>query len=59
MIATPLTKTIKTDPDEVQNRNGLDHQRVYDPISHKFLSQILTELKRSNTHLSIITEYEE
>jgi len=55
MIATPLTKTIKTDPDEIQVRNELDHQRVYDPDANEELKEIKKLLKQVVQQLSYIT----
>lgn len=56
MIATPLTKTVKIDPDQVQERNGQENQRVFDPSSYDVLTQILSELKAVRFHLQILTE---
>jgi hypothetical protein len=55
MIATPLTKTVKTDPDEIQVRNLQDHQRTYDPDQVYYQKKILEELKKMNIQLSLIT----
>lgn len=58
----------KSDPSEVQERNGLDHLRVYDPESDiqsrdllELLRSIETQLKINNmyhqlTHETTITE---
>jgi len=51
MIGTPLTKTVKTDPDETQVVNGEIHQRVFSPIAITILSEILVELKINNKYL--------
>jgi hypothetical protein len=59
MIATPLTKTIKTDPDEVQVRNGLDNQRVFDPTANDTLQLILGELRGIRQQLIYITGEED
>ena len=48
----------KTSPDEVQERNNQDHQRVFDPEVNFVLREILKELKTMNMHLSVITEEE-
>lgn len=39
-----------------QNRNGQQHQRVYDPTSARLLGEILGELKKMNTQLEFITD---
>lgn len=58
MIGTPLTKTIKIDPSQVQERNGQDNQRVYDPSANDALQKILLELQGINRKLTYITEEE-
>ena len=57
MIGENLVKdvTTTTTPDELQVRNGQDHQRVYDPELGDILRKILDELKKTNLHLSILT----
>lgn len=40
---------------ELQNRNGQDSQRVYDPTANSTLKQILKELKKMNLQLNLIT----
>ena len=59
MIATPLTKTVKTDPDEIQVRNLQDHQRTYDPDANETLKEILAELKKMNQQFIFITGEED
>jgi len=46
----------KTDASELQERNGQEHQRVFDPSAVDLLQQILSELKQTNFHLQILTE---
>ena len=50
--------TTTTTADEVQTRNGQDHQRVYDPTNQRILIKILEQLEKMNEHLAIITEHE-
>ena len=45
--------------DEIQERNGQKHQRVFDPLAYRLLGQILTELQKMNAHLAIITDEED
>lgn len=47
--------TATTAADELQTRNGLEHQRVYDPDSSKLLKEILYELKLNNHYLAVVT----
>lgn len=60
MQGTPLTRSVETvsTDNELQVRNGQDHQRVYDPLAVNLLTDILTELKKLNTQLSFITDAE-
>jgi len=46
--------TIKTATDEIQERNGQDHQRVYDPASEKLLVEILEQMKKQTLYLQTI-----
>ena len=46
----------KTDESELQERNGQDHQRTFDPIATEILGEILIELKAMRFHLATITE---
>ena len=57
MQGTPLTRSVEvvTTADELQARNGQDHQRVYDPMVHSVLIEALEELKKMNRYFSIIT----
>lgn len=57
MQGTPLTKnvTTTTTPDELQVRNGQDHQRVYDPELLEIQKEILEQIKEANFHLRLIT----
>ena len=48
----------KSDPSELQTRNGQEHVRVYNPTSERLMFGILEELKKMNTQLSLITEVE-
>lgn len=48
--------TSTTTADELQERNGQDHQRVFDPSAVDLLQQILSEMKDINFHLQILTE---
>lgn len=52
------TGTNSTSEDELQQKNGQQHQRVYDPDSNRLLGDILEELKKMNFQLSIITSEE-
>ena len=45
----------KSDPSEIQVRNGQDHTRVYDPELYKRLGDILEVLEKMQVHLAIIT----
>ena len=56
MIATPLTKTVKIDPDQVQERNGLENVRVYAPDVPELLKQILTQAQLTNKFLRKATD---
>jgi len=58
MIGTPLTKTVKTDADEIQVRNGQDNQRVFDPSAYGVLLEILNELVNIKNELINIKEGE-
>ena len=49
----------KTSAEEVIDRGGDDHQRVYDPLTYNLLERIYDELKKMNTHLALITDQEE
>ena len=53
-----IVATTTTTADELQVRNGQDHQRVYDPDANATLKEILAELRSMNRHLEIITELE-
>jgi|DEB0MinimDraft_10_1074344.scaffolds.fasta_scaffold08524_2 hypothetical protein len=45
--------------EEVQSRNGQDHQRTLDPETHILLTQILKELQKMNQQLEFITDEED
>jgi len=45
----------KSSSDELQERNGLDHQRVFAPETDIILSKILEEITKMRIHLEIIT----
>ena len=47
--------TATTASDELQTRNGLEHQRVYDPTAETILGKILVQLEIMNKHLEEIT----
>ena len=46
----------KTDESELQERNGQDHQRVFEPDVHRRLGDILEVLNKIETHLSLMTD---
>ena len=46
----------KSDPSEIQTRNGQDHVRGYNPLEEDLLQEILRQLRETNFHLRIITE---
>ena len=51
-----VAATTTTTADELQVRNGQDHQRVYDPDANATLKEILAQLKIMNTHFELITD---
>lgn len=42
--------------DEIQERNGQKHERVFDPESYILLGEILEELRKMNLQLQLITD---
>lgn len=50
--------TSTTADDELQVRNGFDHQRVFDPTACRLLREILVELKNVKSELLSIKEGE-
>lgn len=58
MSSTLRNVIATTAPDELQTRNGQEHQRVYDPEANAILKEILAEMRNMNRHLEIITELE-
>ena len=50
--------TATTTDDELQARNGQDHQRVFDPISNTTLCELLEEIKDLNKTIKIINNME-
>lgn len=58
MIGTPLTKTIKIDPDQVQERNGQEHIRNYDKVNNAVFQDMLDELKGLHKTIKIIHNLE-
>ena len=42
--------------DELQERNGQEHERVFDPESYILLGEIFQELKKMNLQLQLITD---
>jgi len=55
MIGTPLTKTVKIDPDQVQEKDGKEHIRGFDPTVNDALQVIVVELKGIKQQLIYIT----
>lgn len=55
MSSTLRNVTSTTVDSEKQVRNGQDHVRVFDPVLHKRLGDILEVLNKIETHLSIVT----
>lgn len=51
-------QTVTTTEDELQVRDSTQHQRVFDPVNNQLLIEILSELKKMNTQLSLITDEE-
>ena len=49
MIGTPIAKSV------LQERNGQENSRVYDPTNESLLIKILKELQKVSTQLSFIT----
>lgn len=47
-----------TTSEELETRNNQDMARVSDPDTQRILVQILKELQKMNTQLSLITEEE-
>jgi len=45
--------------EEIQSRNGQEHQRSFDPETNRLLTLILKELQKMNQQFEIITDEEE
>lgn len=50
-----FTETTKTNPDELQERGGIEHQRVFDPELYKLLKELVDKIDKINTQLELIT----
>jgi hypothetical protein len=50
--------TATTTEDELQVRNGLDSQRVFDPAVYKLMNEVLKELRNIKNELISIKEGE-
>jgi hypothetical protein len=53
-MANVISKTGTAD-DEKQTRNGQDHARVYDPVTHELLLELMGEIKQIRKQLEFIT----
>ena len=40
-----------------QIRNNQEHTRVYEPLAQELLTEILQEIKKTNTYLAIMTDH--
>jgi len=49
----------KSAEEEIQSRNGQDHQRSFDPDTNRLLTLILKELQKMNQQLEFITDEED
>ena len=53
-----VVQNVTTTADELQVRNGLDNQRVFDPSVYKLMNEVLKELRNIKNELISIREGE-
>lgn len=51
----PILNNSATAPDELVERSGEDHARVYDPVTEQLLLELMCEIKQIRKQLEFIT----